>query len=86
MTSAKRDDMRLISVILGTSLGGSTLAGNAKLLNYGFRFETPLVHRAGEPLALSRVWQGEVEELRRRRADLSHHPAQQQEQAGAASM
>lgn len=64
VTSAKRDDMRLISVILGTRSEEARLQETQKLLNYGFRFfETPLVHRAGEPLALSRVWQGEVEEL-----------------------
>jgi D-alanyl-D-alanine carboxypeptidase (penicillin-binding protein 5/6) len=64
VTSAKRDDMRLISVILGTRSEEARLQETQKLLNYGFRFfETHLVHRAGEPLAVSRIWQGEIDEL-----------------------
>ncbi len=64
VTSAKRDNMRLVSVILGTRSEEARLQETQKLLNYGFRFyETHLVHSAGEPLTQTRVWQGEIQEI-----------------------
>lgn len=64
VTSAQRDDMRLISVVLGTRSEESRLQESAKLLNYGFRFfETRLVHAAAEPITTTRIWQGAAEHL-----------------------
>ena len=64
VTSAVRDGMRLISVILGTRSEEARLQETQKLLNYGFRFfETHLVHSAAEPLTRTRIWQGEVQEI-----------------------
>jgi D-alanyl-D-alanine carboxypeptidase (penicillin-binding protein 5/6) len=64
VTSAVREDMRLVSVVLGTRSEEARLQESMKLLNYGFRFfETRLVQRAAEPVASSRIWQGEAEQI-----------------------
>lgn len=64
VTSALRDDMRLISVVLGARSEEARLQESMKLLNYGFRFyETRLVQRAAEPVASARIWQGEAEKI-----------------------
>ncbi|MDX9741362.1 MAG: D-alanyl-D-alanine carboxypeptidase family protein [Gammaproteobacteria bacterium] len=64
VTSALRDDMRLVSVVLGTRSEEARLQESAKLLNYGFRFfETRLVHAAAEPVTATRIWQGAAEQL-----------------------
>ncbi|GAC1304140.1 MAG: D-alanyl-D-alanine carboxypeptidase family protein [Steroidobacteraceae bacterium] len=57
VTSALRDGMRLISVVLGsTSMKGRENA-SAALLNYGFTFyDTKLAVKGGAPLASTRVW------------------------------
>lgn len=62
VSSAKRDDMRVISVVLGTSSAKSRIDGSHALLNYGFRFfETRLLYRAGETVATARIWKAEKE-------------------------
>ena len=38
VSSAERDDMRVISVVLGTSSAKARIDGSQALLNYGFRF------------------------------------------------
>jgi D-alanyl-D-alanine carboxypeptidase (penicillin-binding protein 5/6) len=64
VTSAMRDDMRLISVVLGTRSEEARLQESAKLLNYGFRFfETRLVQAASQPVTSTRIWQGVSEHL-----------------------
>jgi len=57
VTSALRDGMRLVSVVLGsTSMKGRENA-SAALLNYGFTFyDTKLVVKGGEKLATTPVW------------------------------
>ena len=57
VTSALRDGMRLVSVVLGsTSMKGRENA-SAALLNYGFTFyDTKLVVKGGATLASTRVW------------------------------
>ena len=63
VASAKRDDMRLVSVVMGSSSTASRKSETRSLLNYGFRFyETirPLVDQ--ETLNVSRVWKGQVKE------------------------
>ena len=61
VSSAQRDGMRLISVVLGTK---STLAranDSQTLLNYGFRFfETRLLYEAGGSVTEARVWKGDT--------------------------
>jgi D-alanyl-D-alanine carboxypeptidase (penicillin-binding protein 5/6) len=57
--SAKRDDMRLISVVLGTRSENARAQETQKLFNYGFRFfETHELYQAGQQIADSKVWKG----------------------------
>ena len=57
VASAKRDNMRIISVVLGTSSTKARIDGSQALLNYGFRFfETRLLFKAGEEISTARVW------------------------------
>ena len=57
VASAKRDDMRVISVVLGTSSAKARIDGSQALINYGFRFyETRLVYIAGAEITNSRIW------------------------------
>lgn len=60
VASAKRDDMRLISVVMGADSEESRAIETQKLLTYGFRyFETVRLYDAGETLKTVRVWGGE---------------------------
>jgi D-alanyl-D-alanine carboxypeptidase (penicillin-binding protein 5/6) len=62
VSSASRDGMRVISVVLGTSSAKARTDGSQALLNYGFRFfETRLLYRAGEAVAQARIWKAEKE-------------------------
>jgi D-alanyl-D-alanine carboxypeptidase (penicillin-binding protein 5/6) len=62
VSAAKRDGMRIISVVLGTSSEKSRTDGSQALLNYGFRFfETRLLYRAGEAVAQARIWKAQNE-------------------------
>jgi D-alanyl-D-alanine carboxypeptidase (penicillin-binding protein 5/6) len=57
VSSARRDGMRVVSVVLGTASAKTRLDGSQALLNYGFRFfETRLLYKAGEPVTNARVW------------------------------
>ncbi|HET8808509.1 MAG TPA: D-alanyl-D-alanine carboxypeptidase family protein, partial [Methylophaga sp.] len=60
--SAKRDGMRLIAVVLGTSSDNARAQEIQKLFNYGFRFfETHQLYAAGEKITDSKVWKGASE-------------------------
>lgn len=62
VSSAQRDDMRLIAVVLGTKSSRARTNDSQALLNYGFRFfETRLLYEAGGSVAETRVWKGEME-------------------------
>jgi len=64
VTSAKRDGMRLISVVLGTKSDNARAEASQALLNYGFRFfETHKLYDAGTQLATSRVWKGDTDDI-----------------------
>ncbi len=64
VASAKREGMRLISVVMGTESEKARLTASQSLLNYGFRFyETHRLYGAGDRLTRTRVWMGEEEEL-----------------------
>ncbi|HHJ16258.1 MAG TPA: D-alanyl-D-alanine carboxypeptidase [Gammaproteobacteria bacterium] len=59
VTSAERDGMRLISVVLGTKSEEARADASQSLLNYGFRFfETHKLYDGGEKLTSARVWKG----------------------------
>jgi D-alanyl-D-alanine carboxypeptidase (penicillin-binding protein 5/6) len=63
VTSAKRDGMRLVSVVLGTDSMRAREDASSALLNYGFNFfETRRIYAAGEPLTTMRVWKGKQDE------------------------
>jgi len=62
--SAKRDGMRLISVVLGTRSENARAQETQKLFNYGFRFfETHDLYQAGQQIAESKVWKGETDKV-----------------------
>jgi len=64
-TSAVREGMRLISVVMGTASENARIAASQSLLNYGFRFfETFKLYSAGDVIASTPVWKGEREEMR----------------------
>jgi D-alanyl-D-alanine carboxypeptidase (penicillin-binding protein 5/6) len=64
VTSAERDGMRLISVVLGTKSEEARADASQALLNYGFRFfETHKLYDAGTKLTSSRVWKGATENV-----------------------
>ncbi len=64
-TSALRDGMRLISVVMGTDSENARAAASQALLNYGFRFfETFKLYSAGEVVATAPVWKGKADEMR----------------------
>jgi D-alanyl-D-alanine carboxypeptidase (penicillin-binding protein 5/6) len=64
VASAKREDMRLISVVMGTSSEEARVKETQKLLNYGFRYyETTPLYSAGEVLNETKVWGGSIDQL-----------------------
>jgi len=64
VASAQRDDMRLISVVLGTASDKARTQSSQALLNYGFRFfESHKLYRADETLQMARIWYGDQEQV-----------------------
>lgn len=64
-TSATSGDMRLISVVMGSSSEKSRESESKQLLSYGFRFfETVTPTKAGDTLSEVKVWMGEKDELK----------------------
>ncbi len=65
VASAVRDDMRLISVVMGATSEESRARESQKLLTYGFRyFETAQLYGAEEVLKQVRVWGGQHGSIR----------------------
>ena len=64
VSSAVRDDMRIISIVLGTKSEKERASVSQALLNYGFRFyESHTLYDEGEVLSRPRIWKGEFETL-----------------------
>ena len=64
VASARRDGMRLVSVVLGAKNPEARAVASLELLNYGFRFfESHLLYPADQPLENLRVWKGDLKEL-----------------------
>ncbi len=64
VASAKRDGMRLVSVVMGTDSEKTRLTETQSLLNYGFRFyETHRLYGATDRLTRTRVWMGKDEQV-----------------------
>lgn len=62
VTSASRDGMRLIAVVLGAPTARTRNDGAQKLLEYGFaNYETVKLYTAGQEIDNARVWGGESE-------------------------
>jgi D-alanyl-D-alanine carboxypeptidase (penicillin-binding protein 5/6) len=62
--SAKRDDMRLISVVMGSATPKARAEASLALLNYGFRFyESHLLYPGDQPVASIRTWYGDLSNL-----------------------
>ncbi len=63
VSSAKRDGMRLVSVVMGSPGIRAREDASAALLNYGFRFfETRRLFAPGDEIVKARLWKGETEE------------------------
>ncbi|VVC76504.1 D-alanyl-D-alanine carboxypeptidase DacC [Aquicella siphonis] len=64
VASAKKDGMRLISVVLGEPNDSARTEDSMRLLTYGFRFfETHKLYSAHSPVIKARVWQGVSTEI-----------------------
>lgn len=60
VASAKRNEMRLISVVLGAKDDKSRADNSQELIEYGFRlFETHKLYDAGSVLSEARIWKGQ---------------------------
>lgn len=64
VASALRNNMRLISVVMGASSPNARANENQNLLNYGFRFfETHKLYKGKVPLTEARIWKGDDKQL-----------------------
>jgi len=64
VASAKRGNMRLISVVMGTKSEEARAVESQKLLTYGFRFfETVSPFLKGTPLTSAKIWMGKSDEV-----------------------
>lgn len=62
--SAKRNGMRLISVVMGAASENGRTEASRQLLSYGFRFfRTHRLYQAGETLTDLPVWKGAAEQV-----------------------
>ncbi|HSW71511.1 MAG TPA: D-alanyl-D-alanine carboxypeptidase family protein [Gammaproteobacteria bacterium] len=63
--SAKKNNMRLISVVMGSPSDVVRTEESIRLLNYGFRFyETHKIYGANETISSAHVWKGANKEVR----------------------
>ncbi|MEX2523516.1 MAG: D-alanyl-D-alanine carboxypeptidase family protein [Gammaproteobacteria bacterium] len=59
VASAKRDNMRLISVVMGSDDENARIRATQSLLNFAFRFyETHKLYEPGQAVTTSQVWKG----------------------------
>jgi D-alanyl-D-alanine carboxypeptidase (penicillin-binding protein 5/6) len=64
VASAKRDGMRLITVVMGTNSEEARAQESQKLLAYAFRyFRTHKLYDAGQVLETAKVWAGQQDQL-----------------------
>ncbi|WP_333877852.1 D-alanyl-D-alanine carboxypeptidase family protein [Methylobacter sp.] len=64
VASALRNDMRLISVVMGASSPNARANENQNLLNYGFRFfEAHKLYQGKTSLAEARIWKGDTKNI-----------------------
>lgn len=73
VSSATKEGMRLISVVMGATSETARKVESKKLLNWGFRFfETITPYNSGDQLANERIWMGSQEMIRLGVADNTH--------------
>jgi D-alanyl-D-alanine carboxypeptidase (penicillin-binding protein 5/6) len=64
VSSAKRNDTRLIGVVLGAQKEKDRVQASQALLNYGFSFfESRKLYDPNAPIVMARIWKGEESEL-----------------------
>jgi len=64
VASALRNDMRLISVVMGANSPNARANENQNLLNYGFRFfESHKLYQGKTSLAEARIWKGDTKNI-----------------------
>jgi len=64
VSSAVKDGMRLVSVIMGAPSDAIRTEDSIRLLTYGFRFfETHKLYTANAPLVQARAWKGKTKEV-----------------------
>jgi len=64
ISSAKRDDMRIISVVLGTASSKARIDGSQAMINYGYRFyETKTLLKANQEITSAKTWKTEKESI-----------------------
>ena len=64
VSSSKREDMRLVGVVMGSPTPNARAEASLALMNYGFRFyESHRLYPADEPVETLRVWMGDKEML-----------------------
>jgi D-alanyl-D-alanine carboxypeptidase (penicillin-binding protein 5/6) len=64
VASAKKNDMRLISVVMGTPSERARALESQKLLTYGFRYyQTRQLYQAMEKVDQRKIWGGSVDQL-----------------------
>ncbi len=64
VASAKKQGMRLISVVLGAKSDEARAVESQKLLSYGFRyFQTHTLYKSTESLSMPKVWKGVADQV-----------------------
>lgn len=64
ISSAKRDGVRRIAVVLGAPTDAARATESQKLLNYGYQFfDTSLVYKQGQSISQLKVWKGSSKQL-----------------------
>jgi D-alanyl-D-alanine carboxypeptidase (penicillin-binding protein 5/6) len=64
VSSARRDGMRLIAVVMGAESDSARTEASQTLLNYGFRFfESRKIYAVGDVVTTAKVWKGVANEV-----------------------
>jgi D-alanyl-D-alanine carboxypeptidase (penicillin-binding protein 5/6) len=64
IASSRRDNRRLLSVVVGTASDAARATESQKLLNYGLQFhETVRLYKASQPVSVFRIYKGRGSEL-----------------------
>lgn len=65
IASAKRDERRLVSVLIGTDKENLRSTESQRLLNFGFKdFESAMLYRKDQAISKIRIWKGTEREIK----------------------